>query len=86
MNTRKPGPARTLIGILALAGAARSQPGASRPAPRTHELALIKKRNEKLALPFLRQADWITDYDRARAEARRTGKPIFAYFSRSYAG
>ena len=27
---------------------------------------------------------WITDFDAAKAEAKRTGKPIFAYFTRTY--
>lgn len=46
---------------------------------------LIKKRDEKLQLAFLKKANWITDYDKAREEAKKGGKPIFAYFSRSYA-
>lgn len=40
---------------------------------------------EKLKEPFFKKAAWITDYDKAREEAKKTGKPIFAYFSRSYA-
>jgi len=47
--------------------------------------ALIKKRDEKLASAFLKKAPWITDYDKARAESKKSGKPIFAYFTRSYA-
>jgi hypothetical protein len=39
----------------------------------------------KLRSPFLSQASWITDYDQARRESAKTGKPIFAYFTRSYA-
>lgn len=46
---------------------------------------LISKRDEKLKLAFLKKADWLTDYDKARAEAKKSGKPIFTYFSRSYA-
>ena len=30
-------------------------------------------------------AEWILDLDEAKAEAKRTGKPIFAYFTQSYA-
>jgi hypothetical protein len=35
--------------------------------------------------PFFKKAPWITDYDAARAEAKKSGKPIFVYFTRSYA-
>ena len=28
---------------------------------------------------------WITDFDAAKAAAEKTGKPIFAYFTRTYA-
>ena len=28
---------------------------------------------------------WITDFDVAKATAKKTGKPIFAYFTRTYA-
>jgi len=28
---------------------------------------------------------WITDFDAAKAKARQSGKPIFAYFTRTYA-
>lgn len=43
-------------------------------------------RDKKLKEPFLSKAGWITDYDKAREESKKTGKPIFAYFTRSYAG
>ncbi|MFQ5506640.1 MAG: hypothetical protein ACE5F1_17865 [Planctomycetota bacterium] len=46
---------------------------------------LIARRDQKLAEPFFEHADWITDYDKARAAARRERKLIFTYFSRSYA-
>mgnify|MGYP001610097195 CR=1 FL=1 len=39
----------------------------------------------KLKAPFFAKAPWITDYDKARDEAKKSGKPIFAYFTRSYA-
>jgi hypothetical protein len=47
--------------------------------------SLEEMRDAKLAEPWLKSAPWITDYDKARAEAKATGKPIFAYFTRSYA-
>jgi hypothetical protein len=46
---------------------------------------LKKQRDEKLALPVFKKAGWTFDYEKARAEAKTTGKPIFAYFTRSYA-
>ena len=46
--------------------------------------ALIEKRDEKLASVFLKKASWLTDYDKARAAAKKTGNLIFAYFTRSY--
>jgi hypothetical protein len=39
----------------------------------------------KLKAPFLAKAPWITDFDKARDESKKSGKPIFAYFTRSYA-
>jgi hypothetical protein len=45
---------------------------------------LISKRDKKLESEFLKKADWITDYDKARAESKKAGKPIFGYFTRSY--
>ena len=46
--------------------------------------SMEEKRDAKLAEAWLKNADWITDYTAAREEAKKTGKPIFAYFTRSY--
>lgn len=46
---------------------------------------LIKRRDQKLAEPWLKKAAWITDYDQAKEEAKKSKKIIFAYFTRSYA-
>src|SRR5678816_3972798 len=46
---------------------------------------LVAKRDEKLKSEFLKKADWILDYDKARETARSTGKVLLALFSRSYA-
>ncbi len=47
--------------------------------------ATLKKRYEaKLLKPFVQKADWVQDYDEARAAAARGKKLIFAYFTRSY--
>jgi len=45
---------------------------------------LKKRRDAKLAGEWLKKNDWITDYEEAQARAAETGKPIFAYFTRSY--
>jgi hypothetical protein len=46
---------------------------------------LATKRDQKLESEFLKLADWVTDFAEAQAVAAETGKPIFAYFTRSYA-
>ncbi len=46
---------------------------------------LVALREKKLASEFLQKAKWMTDYDKARAEAKTSKKVIFAYFTRSYA-
>ncbi len=45
---------------------------------------LIDRRDQKIEAPFMEHALWHTDYDDAREEAAESGKPIFAYFTRSY--
>ncbi|MBI2933371.1 MAG: hypothetical protein HYY16_17135 [Planctomycetes bacterium] len=46
--------------------------------------SLEEKRDKKLKSPFLGKAAWVTDYDQAREAAKKEGKLIFAYFTRSY--
>ncbi len=57
--------------LVAAAGAARAQ-------------SLEEKRDQKLASAFMKKAPWLSDYDAARAEAKKSGKAIFGYFTRSY--
>ena len=45
---------------------------------------LVQKRDAKLSEAWIKKAAWFTDYGKAKAEAKATGKPIFAYFTRSY--
>jgi len=45
---------------------------------------LIVRREEKLASGWIKLADWVLDYDEAMAKSKQSGKPIFAYFTRSY--
>ena len=42
------------------------------------------KLDKKLAAGWIKDPAWITDYDQALQEAKKTGKPIFGYFTRSY--
>jgi len=44
-----------------------------------------EKLEKKLAGEWLKKANWITDFDQAREEAKKSKKTIFAYFTRSYA-
>ena len=44
-----------------------------------------EKLEKKLKEPWLVEGGWITDYDKAQEEAKKSGKLIFAYFTRSYA-
>ena len=46
--------------------------------------SLEEKRDKKLASEFLKKAAWFTDYDKAREESKKSGKPIFGYFTRSF--
>ena len=44
-----------------------------------------EKLQKKLKEPFLAKAAWILEFDKAKSESKKSGKPIFAYFTRSYA-
>lgn len=46
---------------------------------------LVAKKQAKLEKPFLKNAKWFTDYDKARAAAKKSKKVIFTYFTRTYA-
>jgi hypothetical protein len=69
----------------ALAAALTAALPAQGPAQGPDQQQLIAQRDAKLRSAFLKQADWVLSYEEARAVAGETGKPIFAYFSRSYA-
>ena len=45
---------------------------------------LQEKFDAKVAAEWVAQGGWITDYDMALAKAKKEGKYVFAYFSRSY--
>lgn len=69
-------PTLMAVGLFALPGLVLAQ----------DQEELKKKRDEKIAAEVFQKAPWIFDYDQARAAAKQSGKPIFAYFTRSYAG
>ena len=54
-----------------------------RTPPTPEELG--KRYAAKLEGAWIKNANWITDYDQAKATASESGKPIVAYFTRSYA-
>lgn len=78
--------AALLLQIVPPAGPPRQQgpiPTSTRPfAPPSVE-ELQQRLDLKLKSEFLTAAPWTTDYELALAEAKKTGKPIFAYFTRS---
>lgn len=52
--------------------------------PASGDAELRARLKKKLASEFLTKANWFTDFDRAKAEAKKTGKILFGYFTRSY--
>ncbi len=48
------------------------------------EDSLKARFEEKLKEPFLKKAPWLLDFAKAREESAKTGRPIFALFTRSY--
>ncbi len=60
-----------------VSGCLAQEPGQERPSP---AVAL----QQKLASPFLRHADWTTDYDAALRTATAEKKLILGYFTTAY--
>jgi hypothetical protein len=46
--------------------------------------SMEEKRDQKLKSAFLSKAAWNTDFAKACEESKKSGKAIFAYFTRSY--
>lgn len=44
-----------------------------------------EKLEKKLKTEFVKKGGWIVDFDEACKKAKEEKKPIFAYFTRSYA-
>ena len=76
MRTPAPLGIAALLAGLALASLA--------PAQERSQEELQRRYQEKLALEFVETGGWITDFDEARARAKKEGKVLFVYFSRSY--
>lgn len=55
---------------------------AQRQGPSTDELK--QRYQEKVSKDWLKNADWSLDLEDSLARAKKTGKPVFAYFTRSY--
>jgi hypothetical protein len=58
--------------------------GAASAAAQPSQEELTQRRDKKLAEKFLQNGDWHTDYEAALADAVKTGRMVFGYFSRSY--
>ena len=50
-----------------------------------HQEQMKANLEQKLAKPFVKNAAWELDYDKALEKAKAENKVIFAYFTRSYA-
>jgi len=70
-----------LIGAATLALLAAALPARAQD----NQDAMKENLAHKLEKPFFKKTKWITDYDEAKAAAKKNGKLIFAYFTRSYA-
>lgn len=70
--------------VAAIAGAALALFAV--PALAQDDRTLEEKYKEKVAESWFTSNGFTDDYDVAREKAKTTGKPIFAYFTRSYAG
>lgn len=49
-----------------------------------HADGLEEKLRSKLQEPFVGNVAWVTDYEEALRQAKKEGKLVFAYFTRSY--
>jgi len=69
---------------IAAAGILAAVPAAPASAQETEQEALRRKYEDKVSEAWFKDAGWSDDYDAVRAKAKETGKPILAYFTRSY--
>ena len=71
------------LGMTLMSGMILTTALAAQREPPTQE-ELKTRREKKLASEFLQNGNWITNYDKARTEAKKSKKVIFTYFTRSY--
>ena len=71
--------------LVAAPCALHAQDGPSSEDGQRPKTELEIKLEKKLAAPFATKVKWFTDLEKARAEAKKADKVIFAYFTRSYA-
>ena len=58
----------------------------AQPAPRQYDQEAMKANFEAMKThDWYVGGGWTTDFDAAKAKAKESGKPIFAYFTRTYA-
>ena len=79
-----------LRGLLAVFAVAPALLAAPSPTPQERQSesevkTLQRKFDAKLKKSFVSFGGWETDFDMARARARKEDKVLFVYFSRSYA-
>jgi hypothetical protein len=71
------------LAAVALAGVLSAV--AARGAPAQDQEALKKKHDDLVAEAWVKEGGWVVDYDAAREQAKKGGKLLCAYFTRSYA-
>lgn len=67
-------------------GAPPAAPAAPPPAAGPTQEELQSRREAEFLEPWYTAAPWTADFEAAQSRAAAEGKPIFAYFTRSYAG
>ncbi len=72
-----------IFALIAGAAWAGAQQPKQRPEKSPEEFTRLFE--EKSAKPWIRKGAWLTDFDEACAQAKKQGKLVFAYFTRSYA-
>ena len=83
--TPEPTTARPIAPVTRNTATVENPPAARRSIFQPAKSRMEKLRDKKLQSAFLAKADWHTDYDKARAIAKKEKKLIFTYFARSYA-
>jgi len=75
-----------LVSAAAFAGGTVAVVSGTVPVASAQEASLQTKYEKKVAEAWFKDNGFTDDYDKAKDLAAKTGKPIFAYFTRSYQG